>query len=266
LVTGAIEPMARILHEGEWYEQVSSEAFYEDEFERILCENATHLFPSHHLVPFKLLVHSDDGSAKPDFALIDKSYREWWIVEAEMSHHSFASHVEPQVSTLSKASYGESAAHYLHQRDSRLDLNRMLSMVKGLPPNVVVIVNAPVATWSRDLRVHRAVVTVLEIFRSRRNKHLYRLNGDSLPDRSTISSQCVVELSRFLRVLSPGILSVAHGETVPISFRGGICPWSRTDLADRVYLSCAKPVSLNPRAQYELVQKEDLTLTLSEYK
>lgn len=258
--------MARILHEGEWYEQVSSEALYEDEFERILAENAVHLFPSYHLVPFKLLVYSDDGSAKPDFALIDKSYRDWWIVEAEMSHHSFANHVEPQVITLSKASYGETAAHYLCQRNPQLDLNRMLSMVKGLPPNVVVIVNAPAMNWSRDLRSYRVLVTVLEIFRSRRNRHLYRLNGDSLPDRSSIGSQCVVELSRFLRVLSPGILSIAHGETTPISFRGGIFPWSRTDLADRVYLSCAKPISLNPRTHYELIQKEDMTLTLSEYK
>lgn len=258
--------MARILHAGEWYEQIASEALYEEEYERIIVSAADHLFPSHYLIPFKMAVYSDDAAAKADFALVHRTYREWWIVEAEMSHHSFGSHVAPQVATLSRATYGEDSAEHLIRLEPRLNAGRMHSVIKGQHPGVLVIVNAPVPTWARDLKPYGALVTVLEIFRSRHNHHLYRLNGEQPPERATVSSECVVELARFLRILAPGILPVEHGGHLAIAFRGGVTPWVRTDLQDRVYLSCAKPVSLDPRVRYELVIGEEGSLTLTEIK
>lgn len=249
--------MARILHEGEWYDQLSTEALYESEYERILLANAEALFPAYVLVPFKMAVESESDKAKADFALVHRKYRDWWVVEAEMSHHSFENHVRPQVRTLSQAVYNDAVAQYLVDQDPRLDLGRMRSVIRGQQPRILVIVNSAVATWSGELRRYNAIVTVLEIFRSRYNDHLYRLNGEQPIDCPVVSSECNVELARFLRVLSPGILPVRHGEQMSIFFKDGLTEWCRLDLQDRVYLSNNKPVSLNPRATYELVEREN---------
>src|SRR5207244_8086 len=97
--------MARILLGDEWFEELATTSLYETEFEKILFQEAARIFPEYHLVPFKCIVLSDDGDAKADFASIHKDYRSWWVVEAEMGHHSLSAHVVPQVRRLSRANY-----------------------------------------------------------------------------------------------------------------------------------------------------------------
>ena len=256
--------MAKILHDGEWYDQISTEALYEEEYERLLHTHSELLFPNYKLVYFKRTVESENGTAKADFALIDRKYRDWWVVEAELRHHPFEGHVRPQVEILSQAVYGEEVARYLVEKDPTLDLGRMFSMVRGQQPRVMVIVNSPAAAWAQELRRYDAIVTVLEVFRSRHNSHLYRLNGEYPLESSTVSSMCRVELARFLRVLSPGILPIRHNERMSIYFKDGITDWCRLDTTDRVYLYTSKPVSLNQKASYELVEHENSKFVLLE--
>jgi hypothetical protein len=256
--------MARILHNGDWYEQVSTEALYEEEYERILLSLSDQLFPTYWLVPFKRTVSSESNSAKADFALVHRSYRDWWVVEAELAHHSFGGHVRPQIETLSQAFYGEESADYLASKDSRLDVARMRSVVKGQQPRVLVIVNGVVPTWGPALSRYGALVMVLEMFRSLDNKHVFRMNGERPPDVGSISSECVLDVARCLRVLSPGILPIQSGEAMSIVFRGGLTEWVRTDLQDRIYLSCSKPLSLESKVRYQLIQREDSSFSLHE--
>ena len=256
--------MAKILHQGEWYDQLSTEALYESDYERILLANAEALFPSYTLVPFKMTVESEIDKAKADFALVHRKYKDWWVVEAEMSHHSFENHVRPQIQTLSQAVYDDAVASYLVAQEPTLDLARMRSVIRGQQPRVLVIVNAPIAMWALELRRYNAIVTVLEVFRSRHNSQVYRLNGEQPVDNTILSSKCQVELARFLRVLSPGILPVQHGEQMSVFFKDGITEWSRTDIKDRVYLLNTKPVSLNPKASYQLVERENNKFELLE--
>lgn len=257
--------MARILHDGEWYEQLSTAALYEEDYERLLFQHGESLFPSYHLVPFKMTVYSESAGAKADFALVHKNYRDWWVVEVELGHHSFESHVRPQVETLSRAKYDEHAAAYLCSKNASLDLTKMRSVVKGEQPKILVVVNVPSPQWSRELKHFNALTSVFEVFRSSFNKHLYRLNGEQPTEFTTVASWCSVELSRFLRISSPGILPVQHDERMDIYFRDGITNWVRTDLQDRVYLSTSNPVSLNSKARYELVSREDSSFALLEY-
>jgi hypothetical protein len=258
--------MAKVLYNDEWYEQLSTEALYEEEYERILEEHADSLFPTYKFVKFKKTVYSEDGAAKADFALVHRKYREWWVVEAELSHHSFEHHVRPQIETLSRAIYGEEEARYLHAQEPMLDLDRMCSMVKGHQPGVLVIVNAPRNEWAQEFKRYGVLVTVLEIFRSRYNKYLYRLNGDQPVETGIQSSVCTVELSRMLRLDSPGILPIANGEKIAVLFRSGVTEWSRIDIQNGVYLTSAKPISLNSRMRYELVELEDKSFALYESK
>jgi hypothetical protein len=256
--------MAKILHQGEWYEQLSTQALYENDYERLIFENSKEIFPNHILVPFKMAVESEFGKSKADFALIHIKYKDWWVVEAEMSHHSFENHVRPQIHTLSQAVYDENVAQYLVKKNPCLDLNKMCSVIRGQQPRVMVVVNAPVKMWADELKRYNAIVTIFEVFRSRHNSYLYRLNGAHLTEDTILRSGCNVDISRFLRILCPGILPIKHGEQMPIYFKDGITEWSRLDLKDRVYLLNKKPVSLNPKAAYELIERESTGFELLE--
>ncbi len=258
--------MAKILHNGDWYEQLSTEALYEDEYERILVEHAASLFPSYRLLQFKIAVHSETRAAKADFALVHRNYRDWWVVEAELGHHPFEGHVRPQIETLSDAHYGEDVAEYFSLAAPDLDEERIRSMIKGQQPRVLVIVNAPKLDWTRELKRYDALVTVLEVFRSSLNKYLYRLNGDQPPESTCQSSACGVEMARMLKLHSPGILPIQHGQKLMILFRNGITEWSRLDIKDAVYLASAKPVSLDRKARYTLVERENGSFALNESK
>lgn len=102
--------MAKLLINDDWYDEIAPTALYETEFEQIVIAKADLLYPEYRAVPFKKIVFSEVSSAKPDLALIDVHYRDWWVVEIEMGHHDLASHVLPQVRTLSEAKYGEEEA------------------------------------------------------------------------------------------------------------------------------------------------------------
>ena len=134
----------RILLGDEWFEELASTSLYEAEFESLLFQEASRIFPEYYCVPFKTIVISDDGDAKADFVLIHKTYRRWWVVEAEMGHHSLSGHVLPQVRSLSRASYTAAEAHYLCDEEPSLDRERILEMIKGEQPRVLVVVNVPV--------------------------------------------------------------------------------------------------------------------------
>ena len=256
--------MARILHNGEWYEEIASWGHYESEFERVLEQEAAHLFGNYHMVPFKKTVFSEDDAEarKPDFALIHKSYHSWWIVEVEMGHHSLEGHVLPQVQTFARAKYGLPEAHYLCQRDTALDSNRVIDMFKGGPPRVLVIVNASVDGWAERLRPFKANVMICQIFRSRLNRYVLRLNGEypSEDDEVVTTCECVPMLHRLLEIHAPARLPVQKGERVLLYHEGKASEWERTDTAGKVFLHALRNHSLTPGQRYAIVRQGDNTL------
>ena len=256
--------MARILHNDEWYEETASWDHYESEFERVLQQEAAHLFGHYHLVPFKMTVFSEDDARKPDFALIHKSYRSWWVVEVEMGHHSLERHVLPQVRTFTRAKYGRPEADYLCRSDMALDQSRVIDMFKGGQPHVLVIVNVPVDGWAEQLRPFQAKVVICQIFRSRLNRYVLRLNGEypSEDDEVVTTCECAPMLYRLLVVHAPARLPVQKGERVLLYHEGRASEWERTDTAGQVFLHALRNHSLTPGLRYEIVRQGDDTLVI----
>jgi hypothetical protein len=229
--------MARILLGEEWFEELASTSLYETEFENILFQEASRIFPEYHPVPFKTIVLAEDGDAKPDFALIHRNYRTWWVVEAEMSHHSLDRHVVPQIRSLSRAHYGEQEAQYLCDQAPSLDCDRIKEMMKGQQPRVLVVVNFPVSGWREHLRPFGAVLAVFQIFRSQFNRYLYRLNGDFPAENNEIISTCRCwDIHRFLKIDSPTQLNIQRGARITLHHETGALEWERVDIADAVLL------------------------------
>ncbi len=207
--------MARILVDGEWYDELAPAALYETEFEEIVMAQASHLYPGYIGVRFKITIESETDSAQPDMALIEREYREWWVVEIEMAHHSFRSHILPQVRTLTQGVYGQKHVDYLCSQNPNLDRGAMVDMVKGRQPSVLVLVNSPQPEWQKELAPFGAIVTVFQVFRSDRNRHVFRANGDYPRRPVGIVSKCSFDpmLKSLLRVESPAGLGVPP--TVP---------------------------------------------------
>jgi hypothetical protein len=244
--------VARLLVNGEWYEEVSPGSMYETDFETLLVNHAPLLYPDFQLVPFKKRVHSEYGTAMADLALIDKLCREWWVVEVELAVHSLREHVEPQVATLATASYGTEEADYLLSNNPSLDAPSVRDMMMGIPPRTLVIVNQARPEWVAPLRVWDATVGVVEVFRSERNREILRVNGAHPEGMGDVVSLCRVDesLRNALVVASPAGLKVPVGASVTIAFRDGVSEWRRVQVADRVWLMPVGRYPLPPTARF----------------
>ncbi len=260
--------MARILHEGEWFEEIASRGHYEGEFEKVLGQEAPNLFANYRWVEFKTPVVSaeDRDVRKADFALIHENYGSWWVVEVELAHHSLHRHVLPQVRTLSRAIYGSREAHYLCRRNRHLDIRRVSEMFKGDQPRVLVIVNAPVIGWTATLAPFGVRVLVCQMFRSRLNRYLLRVNGEYPSDDDEVVTTCECEplIHRLLRIHAPAKLAVGLGETVLLYHNGRASEWVRTDTGHQIYLHARRDHSLLPGRRYEIVRQGDQTLLIRE--
>ena len=250
---------------GTWFEPVSSEGQYESDFESMIVSRGEWLFPQFHVVPFRMAIESEEGRKIPDLALVDLTYRFWWVVEVEMAHHSLSSHVIPQVEVFTRGRYGEEHANYLAGKRDDLDGEALQDMIMGAQPRVVVVVNRSVPDWMDPIHGLDAIVTVVEIFRSDKNEHILRVNGDYPGTENThIASLCRLDtaLPGLLQVDSPAGLGIATGGEMSMEFNGGLTRWSRLDVSDRVWLVPAGRNPLVANQEYEIIREPDSRLTL----
>ena len=249
--------MARILINNEWYDEMSAQSMYESQFEDIVRSQAQSLFPEYITVPFKIIVQSENGTAKADLALIDKNYLGWWVVEVEMSRHSLKRHVMPQVKTLSEATYGEDIALYFVDKQPALQLQKLKDMMKGVQPRVMVIVDLPKPDWISKLEKFDTLLALFQIFRSSTNQMVYRINGQYPFNFENGRSICYFErlISNFLIVESPALLDVQNDEKIEISYNNALTEWKRLDIKDKVYLIATKFNPLDIRKKYLLLRE-----------
>lgn len=249
--------MPRILIGDEWYSQISSQALYETEYERILLENAERLFPDYHAVLFRSAVESSFGEAKPDFALIDRRYRLWWVVETELAHHS-REHVLRQASVFRSGAYHSAHANALYAQDSSLDLEALKAMMKGVSPSVLIVVNSAHAAWRQDLEtLTDCSVMIVEVFRSDRDKTMLRINGSypEPPEMSVLTTcRCDSALYRLLILDSPGAFTQHGEETIEISFEEGTTGWRLLQVENKVWLAPIRSNPLSPGVTFKIVQ------------
>jgi len=255
--------MAKILFNDCWFEELAPNAVYEASFEAVLMTQAERLWPEYFAVPFKSTVFSPDDAARADFALVERNYREWWVGEVEMGHHSFEGHVLPQIRTLASATYGASEADRLCRSDARLSPARMLDLMKGKQPRVLVVVNTPRPDWVAPLNRYDAWLAIVEAFRSERNEFVYRVNGKHPTGASEVVTVCRHDavLPRWLVVESPASLGGKNSEKLRIFYEDRIAEWVRVDTADKVYLRADSVNPLPARQDFEILKRPDGSLS-----
>lgn len=257
--------MARILVKGNWFEELSPGSLYEDDFERLVTDQANVLYPQFMTAPFKTAVESEHGVAKPDFALVSSAYDEWWVVEVELAHHSFEGHVLPQVRRLSDGRYGAAHATFLCERNGALGLTEVGQMMKGKQPRVLVIVNMPCPEWAEILRQWDACVAVVQVYLSEKNELVLRINGEHPAARVEQAGDCFFEPPLPLLIVdTPMLVPAGPTPTVRIYYQDRVTEWERIEIKDRVLLTPVAANPLNMKRRYRLERRADGMLAISE--
>jgi hypothetical protein len=215
-------------------------------------------------VPFSAIVEGDNGiRKKPDLALIDEQYREWWVVEVELAHHSLRGHVIPQVEAFQTGTYQREHAEALHSKRPSLDLDRLNRMMLGVSPNVIVIGDSPglISEWKVPLKALSVRLAIVEPFRNNDNRIIFIINGDSPEPPGEILSRCSRHpvLSRLWKVHSPAALSVSD-DHIEIEYLGSLTRWAIIGLQDAIYLKADGGGALEDLALVELVRRGDGSL------
>jgi len=258
--------MSRILFDGEWYDELAGSALYETDYESIVLQESCHLYPDYLAVEFKTLVSSPDRAAKADFALVAQDYRDWWVVEVEMGHHDFERHVIPQVRTLASASYGAREAEYLCERAPNLSRRAILDMMKGRQPRVLVVIDSAQLDWADKLRRYDAALAIIQVFRSDRNRYVYRINGERPRRPAGVLTRCRLDptLPRLLQVESPASLAIGRGARIKMRYENGLTEWERMDAQNKVWLNPVSANPLKPGVEYVIMQHDDCTFEIQQ--
>jgi len=256
--------MARILVDGEWFEQVEPSTFSESFFEDWIVLHAPSVYPEYFVLPFKKTVESDYGTVKPDLIFISKDYEDWRIVEIEMGYHSLGTHVEPQVQKLANASYGVPEAEYLCSKQSLLNFKKVVQLLEEAQPAVLVLVNEPRLDWGKSLSKYGARVVVFEMFRSERNKEIFRVDGEYPTRYIDTISECFFHpfIARLLEIRNPEALALPLRGILKLRYNNCITEWERVDAEGKVWLC---PLGRNPLitcCQYVIVRQSDSSFTL----
>lgn len=247
--------MSRLYHKGEWFDEISPTALAEAEFEDLLIQNADIIRGDSVIVPFKKTVYSSEGSARPDLAMVATDYRHWVVVEVEMLRHDLYGHVIPQIRTFREASYTQEYVTYIHKKCPALDIEKLGEMLRGDPPDVLVIANKPDVEWRKEIRRYGAYMMVFEIFRSVLNRTIFVIDGE--PPRlakSFLSELSFGLLPRCLILGSPAALEEESGVPFPIVIDGQLTYWERFDTATGAYLTPVGKMPIQPGRRYGLVR------------
>lgn len=215
----------RLLFDDEWFDAVASSGQYEHDFEAIVTHRARSLFAGYHALPFKVAVESEHERKMPDLALVDLEYRDWWVVEVEMAHHSLHGHVLPQVEVFANGVYTEEHVTHMAKQASRLSPWFLRDMMKAAQPGVLVVVNKGVPGWMEAVERAGGRLAIVEVFRSERNRHVLRVDGYwPVVHRSDVvtSGQLDRTLSSLLRIWVTSGIGSAGGRAAVDSISGWV--------------------------------------------
>jgi hypothetical protein len=251
--------VARLLIGQTWYESIRSQSWRESDYEAVVLNQAPELFPAWRCIPFNETIEGDDGTRKkPDLALVDHEYRQWWVVEVELAHHNLYGHVIPQVDAFRTGGYGPTHARALHRKAEDLDPVRLEAMILGEPPNVLVVVDSPSTAWRAPLLERRVALAIVEPFRGFGTSIALRLNGDQPEPHPTVLTRCSRSgsIRRFWKVHSPAALPPGE-EVLAIEYEGIDTDWHVVHLQDAVMLKADHGDVLTEAASVDLVRRDD---------
>jgi len=219
-----------------WFFEIDPASFYEKNLENTILSQMESIYPNYLGVPFAIDIANSEGEiARPDFVLIRKDYQEWYVVEVELSRHSWDDHIEKQVRVFSTGIYEkEHIAGHLFKKDSSLDIEKLEKMVDEHYPKVMVVVNEKMIDWGKKIKKYNAILSVFQIYKGTEGFDVYRVEGET-PLIVADKSHCMFTKGgpNILEVFSPEIITECHNSEIEISYKGRITKWVKKESKNR---------------------------------
>jgi hypothetical protein len=239
----------------DWYDEIDGTSFYEINFQEILLSKIHNVYPDFLGVKFSMDILNDDGEkSAPDLAIIRKDYLEWYVIEVEMTRHSWDDHVEKQVRVFSTGIYpGKKIAKYLKSKNDELNEKKLEEMIDNFRPKVLVIVNEENLEWGKKIKRYNALLSVFQIYRGTNGFEVFRVAGDTpLIYRDRSHCKFTKGSSNILEVSSPEFITQTDGSELEITFKGRITKWKKKEAEGKTYLIFVGQNNLQLEKQYVL--------------
>jgi hypothetical protein len=252
------EAEVKLVTPGRTYRPVSSRSFYESDYVASILLIADEIFPGFMCSRFSPLVESEHGAARPDLVLVDKLYRNWFVIEVELEHHSLSAHVEPQIRRLSSGFYSDSHATRLHDLLPDSSLQDLVRLLRSSQPGVVVIAPEMRQAWVDALKTFGATLMVLQVFEDDLGNRIFNVDGEEvkgLESHVVGTAQRTAAIRTGLSV--SGISDDSLGTEVDLLFEDEMTRWKvvRTN----------RDVLLLPRGRCPLPEKMTESYTITSY-
>ena len=231
--------MERIFLRNIKYRRILPSSFLESEFEKLITLQAPELYPDYFVVPFKKTVISPHGSRRPDLVFIARDYKDWYVVEVEMTYHSYDSHVEPQIHSLTTANYDDpDVLSYLCKQCKELDYASTAQLIHLEPPKILLILNELKDDWAKDLGNKYGVITsVFEVFHTSElgaqvhtPSQAYGISYNYPVYSVSVTTQCSMHPQlTYLGVNDNSSLQLRPNDEVVLEFNGCVTFWKAVE-------------------------------------
>ena len=247
---------------GSKYALVESNSWSEDFFSTVIQNFAHVIFPFHHCFEFEVDMYYLGDKVRPDLILIEKNYRDWWLVEVELERHSWLSHIQVQIDKILNADITPVHINKLKKHSEKLDLKRLEQMMTNVKHKTLVIVDSEPKGWMEDLQSTEARLMTVQVYRNSTNDHIIRCDTALPQTGSPIISYLIPSreglLPGWLEIETPHRLSTTEGKAV-IACDDQFFECSLREFGGKTYLippSRFRFIPLNPSNRLVLLEED----------
>lgn len=224
------------------------------ELEQVVIDNFEYLFgPSSIYLPKAIIRTADGAGTIPDGFAVDLSSRTWYVVEAELLHHSVWSHIAPQISkqiiaslqSLTKQKVEDLAIEqyqanrttrekFEEQHIKKIDIRKELREILNKEPIVGIPIDAlsaDLVEWARTLKYKVKLWTISKYINMENPTEIvYEFPEEFKPVLDTEEEQSEMETTQGLNryditisdLIEEGLLKVSDVLTMYYKPRNGI--------------------------------------------
>lgn len=195
----------------------------EAEFEHAAVKALACAYPAYQCVLFGgTFVHPDSGARKPDLALVARDLSHWFVIEVELTSHSFDHHVLPQVRAFV---FGEPQPDCMSVMADRLDIDRgrAETLVRHVPRSVAVVANRKDDAWTQALRALPAQLLVLSLFRTEGGAPAVEIDGELRAVQESLGFGTYSAVDRSLRFHQ--LIRLPRGDVQLVDEGGAAATW-----------------------------------------
>lgn len=167
----------------EWFDELKLISSYsESELEHMILSHVETVFPNYYVFPFTKTLYPITGGStgrNPDLVLIDKMYREWWLVEVETDSDDI-NRIKSQIEVFTNCNYNPiEIVKYILRKDINHQLIKSsLELLIINKPKVLVIIDDLYEKLKNALSNFEVQICIFQVFKNKLGLQAYRLKGD----------------------------------------------------------------------------------------